>query len=207
MGQVADDCRVAKGAHSKYAGILGRGKCQPENGCVEAQENRPIMMLFLDTEFTDFIDCELISIGMVSEDGQHEFYAEVEDYDRTKCNAHVQSGIWPLLGKSPGAIMTRAELAAQLRTWFAGLPCSLTIGCDSYMDWELLVDMLDGELPANIQGREDLRASIDTTVFNQAVCAYHSAPGQPWHHALHDARAHLAGWLAWMDAKNENGTA
>jgi hypothetical protein len=164
------------------------------------------MMLFLDTEFTDFIDIELISIGMVSEDGQHAFYAEVQDYDRAKCNPYVQSGIWPLLGKSLGAILPRAVLAEQLRTWFAGLPRSLIIGCDSYMDWELLVDVLDGELPANIQSREDLRALIDTTVFNQAVCAYHSAPGQPWHHALHDARAHRAGWLAWMDARDRAAT-
>lgn len=164
------------------------------------------MMLFLDSEFTDFIDCELISIGMVSEDGQHKFYAEVQDYDRAKCNPYVQSGIWPLLGKSPGAILPRVELAEQLRTWFAGLPRSLTIGCDSYMDWELLVDVLDGDLPPNIKGRLDLRALIDTTVFNQAVCAYHGVSGQPWHHALHDAHAHRAGWLAWMDAR-KNKTA
>lgn len=164
------------------------------------------MMLFLDTEFTDFIDCELISIGLVSEDGQHAFYAEVQDYDRAKCNPYVQSGIWPLLGKSPGVILPRADLAEHLRTWFAGLPRSLTIACDSYMDWELLVDVLDGELPANIQGRYDLRSLIDTTVFNKAVCQYHSHPGQPWHHALHDAHAHRAGWMAWMDAR-KNKTA
>lgn len=157
------------------------------------------MRLFLDTEFTDFIDCELISIGMVSEDGQHEFYAEVEDYDRAKCNPYVQCGIWPLLGKSPGAILPRANLVEQLRTWFAGLPRSLIIACDSYQDWELLVDVLDGEVPANIAGRADLRGLIDTTVFHKAVYQYHAQPGQPWHHALHDARAHRAGWMAWMD--------
>lgn len=157
------------------------------------------MRLFLDTEFTDFIDCELISIGLVSEDGQHEFYAEVEDYDRAKCNPYVQSGIWPLLGKTPEAVIPRAVLAEQLRTWLSGLPRSIIIACDSYQDWELLVDVLDGELPVNITGRYDLRALIDTTVFNQAVCQYHAQPGQPWHHALHDARAHRAGWLAWLD--------
>ena len=164
------------------------------------------MMLFLDTEFTDFIDIELISIGLVSEDGQHAFYAEVQDFDRTKCNAHVQCGIWPLLGTSPNAIMPRAELAGQLRTWFAGLPSSVTIACDSYTDWELLVDVFDGALPANIHGREDLGALIGTPVFNKAVGAYHSVPGQPWHHALHDAQAHRAGWLAWMDSQ-QNKTA
>jgi len=32
--------------------------------------------IFIDTEFTDFIDPQLISIGLVSEFGE-EFYAEV----------------------------------------------------------------------------------------------------------------------------------
>lgn len=40
------------------------------------------MLIFLDIEFTDFIDCELISIGMVSEDGKHVLYLEVQDFDR-----------------------------------------------------------------------------------------------------------------------------
>lgn len=60
--------------------------------------------------------------------------------------------------------------------------------------------MFDGDLPAQIAGRYDLRALIDTAVFNQAVCQYHAQPDQPWHHALHDAQAHRVGWLAWMDA-------
>ncbi|MHB1249493.1 MAG: hypothetical protein ACYCZL_08890 [Polaromonas sp.] len=157
------------------------------------------MLIFIDTEFTDFIDCELISIGMVSEDGQHMFYAEVQDFDCAKCNPYVQSGIWPLLGKIPDAIMKRAELPPGLHTWFTGLPRSVTIACDSYTDWELLVDVFDGDLTAQITGRYDLRALINTAVFNQAVCQYHAQPGQPWHHALHDAQAQRAGWLAWME--------
>ncbi len=46
------------------------------------------MLIFLDTEFTDFIDCDLISIGMVSEDGRHFFYAEREDYQRDWTNGN-----------------------------------------------------------------------------------------------------------------------
>lgn len=47
----------------------------------------------------------------------------------------------------------------------------------------------------------DLRSLLETAVFNDAVCRYHAQPGQPWHHALIDAGAHRAGWMAWMDAK------
>lgn len=34
------------------------------------------MRLFIDTEFTDFVDCHLSSLGMVTECGE-EFYVEV----------------------------------------------------------------------------------------------------------------------------------
>ncbi len=42
------------------------------------------MILFLDTEFTDFQQPDLISIGLVSECGSHEFYAERNDFDLCK---------------------------------------------------------------------------------------------------------------------------
>lgn len=32
------------------------------------------MLVFLDCEFPDFIDCELISLALVSEDGQRDIY-------------------------------------------------------------------------------------------------------------------------------------
>lgn len=35
------------------------------------------MLIFIDTEFTQFNDPELISIGLVTEDASHEFYAEL----------------------------------------------------------------------------------------------------------------------------------
>lgn len=50
-----------------------------------------ITRLFLDTEFTDFIDCEMISIGIVREDGR-EFYAERNDFDTAKCSGAASAG-------------------------------------------------------------------------------------------------------------------
>jgi hypothetical protein len=58
----------------------------------------------LDTEFTDFIDCDLISVGMVSEDGQHEFYVERSDYQTQWCNQFVRSAVLPQLGKAGPAL-------------------------------------------------------------------------------------------------------
>lgn len=160
------------------------------------------MKLFLDCEFTDFIDCELISIGIVSADGQHEFYAERNDYTDAWCNAFVREAVLPYLGQFPDVTCNRDALAHRLRTWFSTLPRHVQIASDSMHDRDLLWDAFDGELPENLdKSIFNLRPLIDTTVFNEAVYHYHSLQDRPWHHALHDARAHRAGWLAWMDAR------
>ncbi len=165
------------------------------------------MLVFIDTEFTDFADRELISIGMVGEDGRDTFYAEVQDFDRDKCNDFVRSTVWALLGGIDGATVKRVDLPARLRAWFATLPRNVTLASDSHFDIELLGQTLGGPMPANVApNRYDLRPLIDTTVFHHAVERYHAAPGRPWHHALHDAHAHRAGWLAWMDSQKNRAT-
>ena len=158
------------------------------------------MLIFCDTEFTDFIDCDLISIGLVAEDGKSEFYAERNDYESSWCNPFVQSAVLPQLGQNIDVICSRDELSQRLWTWFAALPRHVKVACDSMHDRDLLWDAFDEGLPENLDRTVmDLRQLIDTTVFHQAVCRYQSERGR-WHHALHDARAHRAGWLAWMDA-------
>lgn len=159
------------------------------------------MKIFLDTEYTDSRHIGLISIGLVSEDGRNEFYAERSDYSIEYCNQFVKMAVLPLLDAPPAFVLDRMALAGCLQTWFRSLPRSVTIACDDRTDWELLVDALNGSLPSNVNGYRDLRPLIDSSVFHRAVCRYHEQPGHPWHHSLHDARAHRAGWLAWMDSK------
>lgn len=157
------------------------------------------MLVFLDTEYTDAINIDLISIGMVSEDGQHELYLERSDYDRSWCNSFVHAAVLPQLGQR-GPVLDRHQLGAQLSAWFATLPRSVTVACDSFTDWELLLDALGEVRPANLSGRYDLRSLIDSSTFHHAAVAYHERYGG-WHHALHDAKAHRQGWLAWSDEK------
>jgi len=155
------------------------------------------MLVFLDTKYTDPVQIDLISIGMVAEDGSAEFYAERCDYPPEDCNAFVRVAVLPLLDAPAGHVLTRDALAVQLRAWFATLPREVAIGCDDRTDYELLVDALDGELPANIVGILDVRpTTADAKVFNLAASQYHAVPGHPWHHALYDAKAIQAGWLA-----------
>lgn len=162
------------------------------------------MLVFLDCEYTDPINIDLISIGMVTEDGRFEFYAERSDFPDADCNQFVRAAVLPLLYTVPTNVMTRAQLTERLHGWFATLSKEMVIACDDQTDWELLVDVFDGELPANIvRPHRNLRPLIDTIVYNRAACQYHSVPGQPWHHALHDAKAHRMGWLAWTDLAKE----
>jgi hypothetical protein len=155
---------------------------------------RPIMLIFLDTEYTDSLNCDLISIGMVSEDGEYELYLERNDYMREWCSPFVHAAVLPLLGPTTEAV-DRDTLEKRLSTWFSLLPRTVTIACDSFTDWELLFDALDGKRPQNLTGRYDLRGQTGSPEFHHAVVRYHECSG-PWHHALHDARAHRCGWLA-----------
>lgn len=119
------------------------------------------MLLFLDTEFTDFTERELISIGMVSEDGRHELYLEIQDFDRDKCNSFVRQTVWAELGQISGATVKRSEVAERIRQWFVTLPRSVRIASDSQHDRELLADALGGEWPKNLAGWLDLRPMIE----------------------------------------------
>lgn len=53
--------------------------------------------IFIDTEFSNFLDPQLISIGFVAGSGE-ELYAELL-YDAKNCSAFVQEAILPLLNQ------------------------------------------------------------------------------------------------------------
>ena len=155
------------------------------------------MLIFLDTEFTDFIDCELISIGMVSEDGQHEFYAERTDHDKNLCSNFVLEAVVPHLGEIPEAACSRDELTQRLWQWFASLPGKVQIATESTHDRDLLWDALSEGLPENLdKSVVDLRPLFEDATFSEAVYDYHKEHNHPWHHALYDAKAHRAAWVA-----------
>jgi hypothetical protein len=76
------------------------------------------MLLFVDTEFTDLIDTELISIGIVSEDGQ-EFYAECSEFNLARCSDFVKAAVLPLLGRDSPFVGTEEQLSAALKNWIS----------------------------------------------------------------------------------------
>ena len=167
------------------------------------------MLLFLDTEFTGLVvDPKLISLALVPADGRNEFYAEIEIGDGWTffdCCEFVRKEVLPLM-KGGEHLVTRAELRERLVAWFATLPRSVQIACDSEIDFRFLKQVLDDCWPANmVRKRFDLRGMIDTRVFDHAAQS-HYAPDRPAHNALNDARANRRGWLAWADAHKPGGS-
>lgn len=53
------------------------------------------MLVFVDSEFIDFVQMDLISIALVAEDGR-EFYAERTDYRRDDCSDFVRVAVLPM---------------------------------------------------------------------------------------------------------------
>lgn len=147
------------------------------------------MRLFVDTEFTDLLDCELVSIGIVSEDGR-EFYAERNDVDLARCGDFCRVAVLPQLGRDADLIGTEAEVSARLKVWLAQFEtvAPVLVSVDHPTDWELFGYLVRDEdtlqVPAWIKG-QSIRAAIDP----RDVEAYWQANGRNAHHALHDARA------------------
>jgi hypothetical protein len=164
------------------------------------------MLVFLDTEFTDFVRPDLISIALVAEDGR-EFYAERTDYRREDCNDFVRETVLPLLGRVPGAACNCQKLTRRLRAWIEQLPEPATIIYDFGIDWLLLADACLGsdyrQPPANAGERLHLDSDVIThPAFAQALNFTYTQDWPP-HHALADARALMAGYRAWHKIMEE----
>ncbi|WP_321945351.1 3'-5' exoribonuclease [Paraburkholderia sp. J10-1] len=141
------------------------------------------MRVFVDCEFTDFIGCDLISIGLVADDGC-EFYGERSDYDHAACSAFVREAVLPQLGQYPSRVFTREGLRVSLLAWldqFAGEP-ERALCVDYAGDWDLLIDLL-GEVPEGWVGLH-----VGSLVDHGRLEAYF-AEHEGRHHALVDARA------------------
>lgn len=109
------------------------------------------MKIFIDTEFTDFIDCHLISIGAVTEDGR-EFYAEVTDYPKEAASNFVKANIIPLLGQpaDPYFKGTFNEVSARFGSWIDELKTPMEICIDYSTDWDFAVALLEDLWPSNL---------------------------------------------------------
>lgn len=163
------------------------------------------MLIFFDTEFTDLHpDARLISIGLVAEDGERSFYAELSDtYLAKDCGEFTLTTVLPLL-EGGTVLMSLRELGRHLLAWLEAFGAPVTLACDSLAwDWHWIMKIF-GELdvwPANVARRPLLLTTKhlnDYDRFNEAVEQAFTNLRQ--HHALDDAKANRLGWIAASSA-------
>lgn len=156
-----------------------------------------VQRVFFDTEFTNlYFNARLISIGLASEDGSREFYAELSDtYQVAACSDFVKESVLPLL-QGGEARVTLRELTRHLGLWLEtfGGPVKLATDSDGW-DWRWLsrIFATPSTWPRNLDSRPLL---LDTTVAFQAAVQKAFADGLRSHHALDDAKANRLGWIA-----------
>ncbi|WP_343725816.1 hypothetical protein [Herbaspirillum huttiense] len=141
--------------------------------------------VFIDTEFTDFLDPQLISIGLVTESGE-EFYAELP-YDIKACSAFVKEAVLPLLGYAPHAEVAMEDLYGKITQWLRIVrPTNedIFICYDYQTDWDLFYDALDGRVPPWCK-----RRLVADRINELLRYEYHKQNRLPEHHALNDAKA------------------
>lgn len=180
-------------------------------------------LIFVDTEFTDFIKSDLISIGAITEDGRNEFYCELNDYNTKLSSEFSRNVVEPLLDLEKFG-MYRSQASARFYCWLEELGDEYAICPDFSGDWKLIVDLLE-DLPPNIATHPvmlhailnklitekavelqtpDFKWFFETAKkqYNEGFLEYFLRnPNPKQHHALADAKANRNGYfkaLAWI---------
>jgi len=161
-----------------------------------------MMILIMDTEFSDISpEMELLSLALVSLDGQFEFYGERTDVPREHCSDFVRHAVLPQLKAGPPVAGDIHNLRARLRAFVEALPDKATLACDSFYDIELFSWAIGKPWPKQLDGKRlNLAKYTSIPAFSQAQHRYHSM-GHAYHHALNDVRALRAGMLAWQESR------
>jgi hypothetical protein len=174
------------------------------------------MIVFLDAEFTDLLNPELLSLGLVTLDGR-EFYAELDlTTDAGKARVKVSSdfvrygGVLDFWGLVPGATGTEWEMGRRTGEWLLGLGAEsgtrIEIAFDYGMDYELMEyairdaglwdQVRDVVLPVNVN---PITGTIDGELAAEACfreLGKRGGRGLRRHHALADALALQAAYMA-----------
>lgn len=134
---------------------------------------------FFDTEFTDLLQPQLISLGAAATDG-NAFYCEISDWPRDKCSDFVVDVVLPLLD---GNAVPHGTAAEAFTGWLCQRrPQPVIVVTDSAYDRWALADLLGGEsLPDGVLWQ---RVALPV----EQLDAVMGAMGLRRHHALDDAR-------------------
>ena len=145
------------------------------------------MRLFLDTEFTDFVHPELLSIGLVDELGNY-FYGEIH-YERG-VNHFVQENVLSQWGKIPNSLYLDNEmLSRHLVKWLSDYKDPLEICYDYHTDGDLFCDLVGEHLTFIYSNICYLNGSVYELAAHKEWARIEKEMGISRHHALADAYA------------------
>ncbi|MGH8085304.1 MAG: hypothetical protein ACREPV_08495 [Lysobacter sp.] len=160
--------------------------------------------LFLDCEWADVLGAELVSLALVSADGEHRFYAERDPLPEQPTD-FVRGVVYPLLDRGSTALPD-TEFTAGLRRFLSDVPAPCVL-FDYPNDGALLRYALAGfELPmavADSCGPQPLQL-VTTRLAREGLVAVlledwfqaHPVAAARRHHALVDAEALRQAWCA-----------
>lgn len=155
-------------------------------------------MVFLDTEFTNLQNPQLISIGLAAESGEG-LYLEVP-FSYPTTSKFVRDTVIPLLDHSPESFCSHPHLAGRLIEWLDRLrdpDVTVLLAYDHDYDWRLFLSAI-----ANRQQVSMRNTLIWNNLDDLTVKRYYDDTGEAPHHALHDARANRAGYCVEKPPKN-----
>lgn len=170
-------------------------------------------IIFLDTEFTDFLNPQLLSLGMVTRDGQ-EHYLELDRNDPSSASALAQASDFVRFGgvliqwdRIPGSKATLRQMGERTAHWLldAAARCGgpVLLAHDYAPDYELIEFAIrDAGLWEQVrQVVQPLKVhAITGTVVGEEAAerCFESlrSRGLARHHALADAHALRAAYLA-----------
>jgi hypothetical protein len=163
------------------------------------------MLIFLDTEFSDFVDTDLISIGLVDETGR-EFYAELIDYRQEVCSNFVNQVVRPLLKQHPDRVEgTQWQVARALSDWLEIYRQDCATVCYDYnLDWYLMAELL--RILPDENWPDFLTTRLIWGDLDQQAMDYYWAEadafGHKPHHALYDARGNRYAYKPLIRERN-----
>lgn len=177
------------------------------------------MYLFIDTEFTDFGNkMDLMSLGIVSEDGHHEFYVEISDHIAEWRSDFVKQVVLPLMDM-PKHGKSTPWAALDLVEWLDKLPGDEVTVVVDYVGDSQLFDKLLAQCPRKTTKKihvkmltyafthmlmsrgihmNDKMVRAYAALMNETKEYFNIDPRQ--HHSLVDAKANRHGWLAGYEA-------
>ena len=173
-----------------------------------------MFLVFLDTEFTDLIHPELLSLGFVTCDGREHYVelnltTEVGQARKRASSDFVRHGVLDMWGLVPGAACDYREMGWRTAEWLLGLAAQsgtrVQVAFDYSTDYELMEYAISDSSP-ELWGRVrevvtpvdvgPLTGSPDGEIAAEQCFDELRRRGLSRHHALADANALRAAYIA-----------